>query len=162
MSDYQFRRVTLDDLPILAVWLAEPHVRQWWGDPKAGLDEIGAAMDDPACDLYMVDCGGHPIGYQQSWDPHAEASHPCRDQPRGTRRHRSVHRRGEVSVGRGHGTAFVRLFVEDLLRTGVPRVITDPNPRNLRAIRAYGKAGFVPVGNRTTISGDALLMSCEG
>jgi aminoglycoside 6'-N-acetyltransferase len=43
----------------------------------------------------------------------------------------------------------------------VPRVVTDPNPRNARAIRAYTKAGFRPIDTRLTISGQALLMACD-
>jgi RimJ/RimL family protein N-acetyltransferase len=44
-------------------------------------------------------------------------------------------------LGQGR-TAFIRLFVESLLKAGAPRVVTDPNPRNSRAIRAYARAGF--------------------
>jgi aminoglycoside 6'-N-acetyltransferase len=67
---------------------------------------------------------------------------------------------GEVElIGQGHGTAFIRLFVESLFKTGAPRVVTDPNPRNSRAIRAYAKADFKEIDRRTTISGDALLMA---
>jgi aminoglycoside 6'-N-acetyltransferase len=160
VAEYSFRRVTHSDLPMLAAWLKQVHVSEWWGDPAKGLGEIEAGMDDPACDLYVVLCDGRPLGYQQSWDPHAEPDHPCRDQPPGTRGIDQFI--GEAGMlGRGHGTAFIRLFTERLLAAGAPRVITDPNPRNLRAIRAYMKAGFVPAGNRTTISGDALLMTCE-
>jgi aminoglycoside 6'-N-acetyltransferase len=49
--------------------------------------------------------------------------------------------------------------VAELFEAGAPRVITDPNPRNARAIRAYEKAGFRALDYRRTISGDALLMS---
>src|ERR1043165_8095670 len=40
-------------------------------------------------------------------------------------------------VGCGHGYAFIRAFTDHLLATGTPRVITDPDPANARAIRAY-------------------------
>jgi len=40
-------------------------------------------------------------------------------------------------------------------------VVTDPHPRNARAIRAYAKAGFHPIGRRTTLSGEALLLACD-
>jgi aminoglycoside 6'-N-acetyltransferase len=39
--------------------------------------------------------------------------------------------------------------------------VTDPNPRNARAIRAYTKAGFRPIDTRLTISGQVLLMACD-
>ena len=45
-------------------------------------------------------------------------------------------------LGRGHGSAFIRAFAERLLANGTPRIVTDPDPANTRAIRAYEKAGF--------------------
>lgn len=67
---------------------------------------------------------------------------------------------GEPSlVDCGHGSAFVEALVADLFGAGAPRVITDPNPRNARAVRAYEKAGFRALDDRRTIAGDALLMS---
>ena len=62
-------------------------------------------------------------------------------------------------IGQGHGTAFIRLFVESLFKAGAPRVVTDPNPRKSRAIRAYAKAGFKEIDRRMTISGEAILMA---
>ena len=61
-------------------------------------------------------------------------------------------------VGCGHGSAFVRAFVDDLLRQGTPRVITDPSVANARAIRAYEKAGFRRDREVDTPDGPALLM----
>ena len=43
----------------------------------------------------------------------------------------------------GHGSVFIRAFVGRLLTDGTPRVVTDPDPANARAIRAYEKAGFL-------------------
>ena len=64
-------------------------------------------------------------------------------------------------IGRGHGSAFIRDFVERSFAAGAPRVVTDPHPRNARAIRAYAKAGFHPIGRRRTLSGEALLLACD-
>ena len=61
-------------------------------------------------------------------------------------------------VGRGHGSAFIRAFVDRLLTAGATRVIADPDPRNARAIRAYAKAGFRPEQEVVTPDGRALLM----
>jgi aminoglycoside 6'-N-acetyltransferase len=155
---YQFRAVTTADLPLLREWLWRRHVREWWGDPVSGLARIAEHIVDPAINPFMVECDDVPIGYIQSWDPHAEADHPCRDQPLGTRGIDQFIGEPKL-VGQGHGTAFIRLFVESLFKVGAPRVITDPNPRNSRAIRAYAKAGFKEIDRRITISGEALLMA---
>jgi aminoglycoside 6'-N-acetyltransferase len=61
-------------------------------------------------------------------------------------------------VGRGHGSAFIRAFIEGLLENGVPRIVIDPNPTNPRAIRAYEKAGFRREREVDTPDGRALLM----
>src|SRR3982074_3965983 len=45
-------------------------------------------------------------------------------------------------IGRGHGSSFIRQFVDTLLISGIPRVVTDPDPDNGRTVRAYAKAGF--------------------
>jgi aminoglycoside 6'-N-acetyltransferase len=157
---YRFRTVATADLSLLREWLWRRHVREWWGDPVMGLARIAEHIVDPAIDPFMAEFDDVPIGYIQSWDPHAEADHPCRDQPLGTRGIDQFIGDPELT-GRGHGPAFIRLFVESLFKAGAPRVVTDPNPRNSRAIRAYAKAGFKEIDRRITISGEALLMGCE-
>lgn len=155
---YQVRPVIPADLPLLGEWLGREHVREWWGDPVHGLARIVEHIVDPAISPFIVECNDLAIGYIQSWDPHAEADHPCRDQPLGTRGIDQFIGEPEL-LGQGHGPAFICRFVESLFKAGAPRVVTDPNPRNSRAIRAYAKAGFEEVDRRITISGEALLMA---
>jgi aminoglycoside 6'-N-acetyltransferase len=64
-------------------------------------------------------------------------------------------------IGRGHGSGFIRQFTDRLLASGIPRVVTDPDPLNVRAIRAYEKAGFVRDRMVETPDGPALLMVRE-
>ena len=157
---YDFRPVTMGDLPLLARWFTYPHVAEWWDDAEHGINEIAVAMQEPGTEPFIVLCDGRPIGYQQSYDPHAEDSHPYRDQPAGTRGIDQFI--GEPDfVGRGHGSAFVRAFVVRLFEAGAPNVVTDPDPSNGRAIRAYEKAGFSPLERRKTVFGDVLLMACN-
>ena len=61
-------------------------------------------------------------------------------------------------IGLGHGSAFIRHFTDQLLTAGTPRVLTDPDPNNARAIRAYEKAGFRSEREVDTPDGIALLM----
>ena len=61
-------------------------------------------------------------------------------------------------IGRGHGSHFIRRFVDELLLSGTPRVVTDPDPENRRAVRAYEKAGFEQDRVVETSGGPALLM----
>jgi aminoglycoside 6'-N-acetyltransferase len=61
-------------------------------------------------------------------------------------------------IGCGHGSSFIRQFADALLRNGAPRIVTDPDPANIRAVRAYQKAGFERDRVVDTPDGPALLM----
>jgi aminoglycoside 6'-N-acetyltransferase len=157
---YDFRAVSEADLPMLKAWLAEPHVQEWWdaAGPEASLAEIVETMDSVETEPLIVELNGRPIAYIQSYDPHLEDGHPYQDQPFGTLGM-------DISIGipdllgKGHGSAIVRQFSDMLFEEGAPRVIIDPHPDNLRAIRAYEKAGFRAFDTRTTIYGPALMMA---
>lgn len=160
-AEYDFRTVTEADLPMLAAWLAEPHVAQWWGEgPEASLAEIRQAMDSDDTEPLIVELDGRPIAYLQSYDPHLEDDHPYQDQPFGTL---GI----DISIGppellgKGHGPAIVRQFAGLLFEEGAPRVIIDPHPDNLRAIRAYEKAGFHAFDRRMSEYGPALMMALD-
>ncbi|MCA0050348.1 acetyltransferase [Mesorhizobium sp. B283B1A] len=157
---YDFRPVTEKDLPMIAGWLAEPHVAQWWDDPETEIAEIREHIDSISVEPLIVELDGLPIAYLQSYDPHLEDDHPYADQPFGTLGIDVSIGRPEL-VGRGHGSAIVRQFVEQLFEEGVPRVIIDPDPANIRAIRAYEKAGFRAIDRRQSVYGDVVLMAID-
>ncbi|NGO49981.1 GNAT family N-acetyltransferase [Allomesorhizobium camelthorni] len=155
---YSFRPVTPDDLEMIAGWLAEPHVAEWWDDPDEQIASIREHIDSISVEPLIIELDGRPIGYLQSYDPHLEDDHPYQDQPFGTL---GIDLSIGVPdlVGIGHGSAIVRQFVEELFAEGTPRVIIDPDPANLRAIRAYEKAGFKAFDKRTSVYGPALMMA---
>ncbi|MGA7808331.1 GNAT family N-acetyltransferase [Bradyrhizobium sp.] len=156
VPDYAFRPMSAADLPLLCRWLAEPHVRQWWGDPDEQYALVSGDLDEPAMDQYIVTAGGAAFCYLQcyeltAWNTGFDA------QPPGTRGIDLLI--GELGMlERGHGSALIRRFAEDQLRQGAPRVVTDPAPANRRAIRAYEKAGFERDRLVETPDGPALLM----
>jgi RimJ/RimL family protein N-acetyltransferase len=61
-------------------------------------------------------------------------------------------------IGHGHGPILIGRFVDNLLQKGLPRVVTDPDPANSHAIRAYEKAGFEKDRMIETPGGPAFLM----
>jgi aminoglycoside 6'-N-acetyltransferase len=154
---YAFRPMTAMDFEIIRRWLATPHVAQWWGDPREQFALISEDLDHPAMDQFIVSQSDRPFAYLQCYDPTAWPDTGFGEQPDGTRGIDQFIGEEEM-VDRGHGSALIRLFVDRLLRSGVPRTVTDPDPRNARAIRAYEKAGFQKDRLVETPDGHALLM----
>lgn len=155
--EVSFRPVEQGDLPLLAQWLARPHVERWWGDPAKAIASTERNLSDPAVDCFVMRLDGHDAGFLQSYDPHAWTGHPFADSPAGTRGLDMFI--GEAGlVGRGYGSCATRQFVDHLFQVGVPEARIDPHPDNVAAIRAYEKAGFVAYAERPTLWGLALLM----
>jgi aminoglycoside 6'-N-acetyltransferase len=154
---YEFAPVKRADLPLLGRWLAAPHVAAWWPDPDVQIADIQDCLGDGAIDIFIVKAKGRPIGYLQCYDPHAEADHPFGAQPAGTRGIDQFIGEPDM-IDRGHGPALIGAFVQRLFDAGTVRVITDPDPANGRAVRAYEKAGFTRDRLIDTPSGRTLLM----
>ena len=157
---YAFREVTEADLPRLADWIAAPHWAEWWNDPQQAVAEIREAIDSISVEPLIVELDGEPIAYLQTYDPHLEEDHPYSDQPFGTLGIDLSIGPAEL-VGKGHGCAILRQFTDQLFEEGCPRVIIDPDPSNLRAIRCYEKAGFEAIGERTSQYGHVILMASD-
>lgn len=156
-SQYEFRPMTAADLPLVRGWLTKPHVRAWWGDPREQFALVQDDLDDPAMEQFIVTTAGRPFAYLQSYEPAAWPEGGLGEHPAGTRGIDQLIGEPHM-IGRGHGSAFIRSFTNGLLRAGAPRVVTDPDPENGRAVRAYEKAGFVRDHLVDTPDGSALLM----
>ncbi|MGL3212147.1 GNAT family N-acetyltransferase [Bradyrhizobium sp. BR 1433] len=156
-SPYHFRLMTPADLPQIKQWLALPHVREWWGDPAEQYALVSGDLDEPAMDQFIVATDGSDLGYIQCYDLTAWNS-GFGAQPEGTRGIDLFIGEPNMMAG-GHGSALIRAFVDDRLAQGAPRIVTDPDPANARAIRAYEKAGFQKMGMVDTLDGPALLMA---
>lgn len=152
---YAFQPMTVDDMPMVQRWLAEPHVAEWWHDPET-LEFVGGDLDHPDLAQFIVSTEGRPFAYLQCYqigDWHVRVRAPAQS-TRGLDQFI-----GEADMlGRGHGSAFIRAFIDQLFALGVPRMVIDPRPDNPRAIRAYEKAGFAKAGMVDTPDGPALLM----
>ena len=154
--DYAFCPMSPGDLPLIRRWLALPHVREWWGDPYEQYRLVSGDLDEPAMDQHIVSIAGTPIAYLQCYDLTAWNS-GFGTQPEGTRGIDLFIGEPDM-IERGHGSAFIRRFVDDRLQQGAPRIVTDPDPANSRAVRAYRKAGFEKDRMVETPDGPALLM----
>lgn len=154
---YAFHPMTAMDFEIIRRWLAKPHVAQWWGDPQEQFALISEDLDHPAMNQFIVTRGDRPFAYLQCYDPNAWPDNGLGEHPSGTRGIDQFIGEEDM-IGRGHGSALIRIFVDSLFEAGAPRTVTDPDPRNARAIRAYEKAGFQKDRLVDTPDGRALLM----
>jgi aminoglycoside 6'-N-acetyltransferase len=156
MTAYAFRAMSAADLPVIKRWLETPHVREWWHDPAEQFELVSGDLDHPDMAQFIVAADGQEFAYLQSYNLGAWHT-GLGPQPDGTCGLDQFI--GEAGMmGRGHGSAFVRAFADRLLRSGTPRVVTDPDPANERAIQAYEKAGFRRDRLVETPDGTALLM----
>src|SRR5258707_11748841 len=138
VQEYVFRPMTSADLPLIRRWLTEPHVWEWWGDPLEQYALVSGDLDEPAMDQYVVSTDGTDFGYIQCYDLTAWNS-GFGTQPEGTRGIDLFI--GEPGmIAQGHGSAFIRAFADARLASGTPRMVTDPDPTNHRAVRSYEKA----------------------
>jgi|SRR5579862_413255 len=154
---YQFRPMSAADLPMIRRWLETPHVAQWWHDPDEQFALLSEDLNHPAMDQFVVAADDRPFAYLQCYDPNAWPEGGLGVHPGGTRGIDQFIGEPDM-IDRGHGSALIRSFVDGLLKKGTPRVVTDPDPENIRAVRAYEKAGFQKARLVDTPDGRALLM----
>jgi aminoglycoside 6'-N-acetyltransferase len=154
--DYIFHPMSAADLPLIRRWLETPEVVHWWGQPDEQYALVSGDFDHPDMDQFIVALDDHRFGYIQCYALSAWNQNFGSQPPRTRGIDQFI---GEPEmIGRGHGSSFIRQFADNLLTSGIPRVVTDPDPDNARAVRAYVKAGFQSERVVDTPDGPALLM----
>lgn len=147
-----FEAVTPEHYPLLDSWLHAPHMREWWGDPEDELDLIREMVEgEDTTQPFLFTLDGIPIGYIQVWfiGPHQNESwlqdHPWLGElpPETVGVDLSI---GDPSLlSKGIGSAALSAFTRRLYGAGNHTIIIDPDPANIRAVRAYEKAGYRPL-----------------
>lgn len=126
------RPVRLDDEATLRGFLAKPAVARWWSSPSDG-----AVLDDDGEGQLAIVADGALAGlleFDEELDP--EYRHATIDVFLGSDFH-----------GRGLGSDAVATLVRHLVEDrGHHRITIDPAAENVRAIAAYRRVGFRPVG----------------
>lgn len=164
-----FRPVTAADLPMLADWIARPHWQAWWDDPKEEIAHIRDMVDGrDTTRPFIFGENGEDLGYIQVWviadqrvEPWLTVAPWLNDLPDdavGV----DLSIADDARLGQGLGTRALRAFVAMLRAEGHRCIVIDPDPSNLRAVRAYEKAGFRPIPDLLGRTGDSLLMRHDG
>jgi aminoglycoside 6'-N-acetyltransferase len=155
MSAYHFRPFTRADLPMVARWLQTPEVLRWWGDPKEQIDLIAEDLDEPLMRQWIVEHEGRPFAYVQVYPLNAWPQLHLMHLPDGAEVIDAFI--GESAMV-GHGSAFLRALAEKLRAEDAPVVVIDPDYENLRARRAYARAGFVEDKQGENSQGPVVVM----
>lgn len=158
---YAFRAMTLADLPLVGRWLHTPEVVRWWGDPGEQYGLIAGDLTVPEMAQWIVSYERRPFAYAQTYRV------SCWPQP-----HFAHLPEGTIAIdpfigepdmlGCGHGSRFLKIVAERLRAEGAPAVVIDPDVDNLRARRAYRRAGFRGDTIVDTDEGPAVVMTFVG
>lgn len=132
----KLRLLTENDLPRLLEIMLQPGVREWWPGydmARLRIDTLG----DPDATSLAVELGDDFVGlvmYTEQSDPYYKSA--------------GIDIALDVTcVGQGLGSDTLRTVVRYLFETrGHHRITIDPAQANERAIGAYRKVGFRPIG----------------
>ncbi|HXA29373.1 MAG TPA: GNAT family protein [Candidatus Angelobacter sp.] len=123
------------DAAELTVVFSDPTVSRWWGDPAERVDE--ALHPDQGESSFLIVAGVDVAGFIQ-----------CYEEPAPMYRHATI----DIAVraewqGQGVGPEAIRVLARHLFTArGHHRLTIDPAVANVRAVAAYKRVGFVPVG----------------
>jgi aminoglycoside 6'-N-acetyltransferase len=138
-EELTLRPIEEADLDALAAIVSAPGAREWWGfvegEEKLRRDLMCEDEDDSGA--FAIEVDGALAGWLGVWEE---------DEPE-LRYGGADIMLAEEHHGRGVGPRALRLAIDWLIEArGHHRVTIDPAADNERAIRAYEKVGFRPVG----------------
>ncbi|MFC4638635.1 GNAT family N-acetyltransferase [Deinococcus hohokamensis] len=145
-----FETLTLAHLPRLTAWLQAPHVRAFWDDGERDEAAVRAhyfALGRTLCSVVFA-VRGRPAGFLQAERVTPEHEFWAHAAPGGATWAMDLLIGEPDLTGQGWGPQVIAAFVSRLRdeQPDLRRVLIDPDQRNVRAQRAYEKAGFAPLG----------------
>jgi aminoglycoside 6'-N-acetyltransferase len=153
--------MTADDMPMVRRWLATPEVVRWWGDPGREAALLEGDLHEPAMVMRIVSFDGRCFAYAQDYEIGKWPQEHLAHLPPGSRAIDTFIGKPDM-IGCGHGSAFMRLLARRLIYEGAPDVVIDPAADNVRARRAYVRAGFIGGGVVATDTGPVVVMKFRG
>jgi aminoglycoside 6'-N-acetyltransferase len=158
---YRFRPAVLADMPMLVRWLRTPEAMRWWGEPEKQEALLREDLDNPGMQMRIVSFADRAFAYAQHYEVHTWPQGHLAELPAGARAIDTFIGEPDM-IGCGHGAAYLRCLAERLIAEGAPLIAIDPDVENVRAQRAYEKAGFRRGETVETAEGPAILMIFGG
>jgi len=149
MEALAFRRLGVDDLQQVFLWLLRPHVAKWYAPAPSSFAEVVAkygprTVQGNPVEAFMVTMDGADVGYIQTYPidtfPDYAAKLGCGKGTAGV----DLFIGEEGLLNRGIGARIVRRFVDEVVfaKNGSAACLAGPTEGNLASIRAFEKAGF--------------------
>jgi ribosomal protein S18 acetylase RimI-like enzyme len=149
VPDIGFRRLDVDDLQQVFLWLLRPHVSKWYAPAPSSFTECVAkygprTQEGNAVRAFIVALDGDAIGYIQAYSidlfPDYAAQLECEPGVAGM----DLFIGEESCLHRGIGPRIVRRFVDEVVFAGdaAHACIAGPAEGDRESIRAFEKAGF--------------------
>jgi len=160
-NQFVFKPLEDSDLDLLCHWLSQPHVKEWWNDHLTD-EEIKSKYKERIGDSivvpFIVFMHDQPIGFIQYYHADKVGCGWWPDEVTGTIGIDQFIGEKDL-INRGIGTKMIKAFVDHLFKnSNIKKIITDVDPKNLRALRCYEKVGFEFVKEIMTPDGRASLM----
>ncbi|MCP2014122.1 aminoglycoside 6'-N-acetyltransferase [Deinococcus sp. HSC-46F16] len=160
-----FERLTEAHLPLLTRWLQAPHVRVFWDDGERDEGAVRAHYFEPGRDVpgFVFRVEGREAGFIQRERITPDNEFWPWAAPEGETWGVDLLIGEPDLTGRGLGPTVIRAFLDALRaeRPALRRVLIDPDPDNVRAVRAYARVGFAPLTRLATPWGEVLLMGLD-
>jgi len=161
-NGFDLRPAAPGDAATIALWMAQPHIRQWWQQDWS-VERWAQALTAQASGEHSIPCmaalDSEDLGYVElyrvRYDRLAEY-YAYEEHDWGV--HVAI---GDTTrVGRGIGRGLLRSLADALLRADprCRRVVAEPDARNTPSVRAFAAAGFVSQGELQLPEKTALLM----
>jgi acetyl CoA:N6-hydroxylysine acetyl transferase len=135
------------DVDLLHTWLHADHVRPWWDDVAAAPAQLTAYLATQTGGGHsrasIVELGGRPIGYVEVYWAARDLLAACYDAGEYDQGIHVLLGPPEIQ-GQGIGPALLDVLATRLLAAepATERIVAEPDARNIRAHRAFARAGF--------------------
>jgi len=159
---FDLRPAGASDAARIALWMAQPHVRQWWHQDWS-VERWAGEISRQASGEHSIPCvaavDAEDLGYVELYrvrHDHLAEYYASGEHDWGM--HLAI---GDVTrVGRGLGRRLIGAVADALLRAdpACSQVVAEPDVRNTASVRAFVAAGFVQQGELQLPEKTAVLM----
>lgn len=141
--------------PLLLKWLEKPHVKAWWDPEVRWTPELikekyesyvqGYKLEQgikKPLQTYVIYVDDSPIGYIQLYNGHDFPREDSLDEFPASLASLDIFIGEEDFLGKELGSRIIKQFLSEYVDPYYNPCFVDPDTTNIKAIRAYEKAGF--------------------